>query len=251
MLDNDNPRNLSMEQNLERMLQAQPTLDPILFDTETNMLKPEIRTKLLFISSQLIDKCVKHLPFFTVRNVVICGSADSYYYHKYSDIDLKILIRQQPNEYNFAYDLQAKIFLNKYIKSFLQQGYSFKIEGKNVEFSVDFYFKNPQSYSLFDNCWLVEPRNDWHIGVDKEKILQQAKDLQKQMEDYYSLKYERPYGKYDVYDTAEMNMLYNKIIKMKIDSFEGMMINKLLTYSGQLKKFRNFFLEEAGKIFSL
>lgn len=251
MLDEQNPKNLSMEQNLERMLKAQPTLDPVLFDVNTNLLKPEVRTKLLLVSEQIIDKCIKPFPFFGVRDVVICGSADSYYYHKYSDIDLKILIRQQAGEYNFAYELQAKNLANQYIRAFLQKGYKIQIEGKNIEFGVEFYYKDQQSYSLFGNDWIKEPRNDWHVGLDKEKILQQAKDLQKQMEDYYSLKYERPYGKYDIEDVMQMKILYNKIVKMKFENLEGMMINKLLVYGGQMKDFHDFYIREASNIFAL
>ena len=38
---------------------------------------------------------------------------------------------------------------------------------------------------------------------------------------------------------------------MKIDSFEGMLINKLLVYSGELKKFQNFYMKEASNILAL
>lgn len=119
-----------------------------------NLLKEDIRNKLLNILYLFIDKTIDEdlIEMFTIDDYIITGSMANYNYNKNSDIDIHILINKKKyNKFNL---------LKKDIKIFNLTYSKLKIENYDVELYVqDTYEKHISSgtYSILNNKWVSKP----------------------------------------------------------------------------------------------
>lgn len=130
------------------------TLNPKLFDLETNKLKPEVLEKL----SGIFEEFLKSIDPLTLSivDVRLVGSNASYNYNDQSDIDLHLLVNFDLNYIND--EILQSIYNDK--KNKFNEKYDFEIYGIPVEIYIeDMKSINATNgiYSILKNEWVREP----------------------------------------------------------------------------------------------
>jgi hypothetical protein len=137
-------------------------LNPFLWSNGT--LRPEVRTALIKTAADF--KQFVGIPF-EVEDIVITGSQVSYFYNKYSDLDLHLIVDYAnidcDTELEELFDTKRLLYNAKT---------NIKIRGIDVELYVEDK-KLPAkgaSWSLKDNQWKVEPNPAEFIEIDTTEI---------------------------------------------------------------------------------
>lgn len=101
------PSQIAVEDIAKRLLTPKDCLDNFLFDKNDCMI-PDIRQKLLNRAEFFIQETIGKIKGLQVKDIWLTGSATSYFYHKKSDIDVKVnvtndgcpYLSKQPREVN-------------------------------------------------------------------------------------------------------------------------------------------------------
>lgn len=130
------------------------TLNPLLWDTTTKQLLPEVRDKIIEIVKTFEDTLKVPVE---ICDVQLVGSNASYNYTEHSDLDVHIIA-------NFdIIDIPREVLENIYNikKSEFNKDYDITIHGIEVEMYIQDINSITASngiYSLCDNEWIKEPK---------------------------------------------------------------------------------------------
>lgn len=130
------------------------TLNPVLWDTTTKQLLPEVRDKIIEIVEAFEDNLKVPVE---ICDIQLVGSNCSYNYTDKSDLDVHIIA-------NFdIVDIPREVLENIYNikKSEFNKNYDIKIHGVEVEMYIQDINSVTVSngiYSLCDNEWIKEPK---------------------------------------------------------------------------------------------
>lgn len=134
---------------------------------EDSTIKFEVRKNLLQIAKDFIQFVkIKNLK---IIDVVFVGSLANYSYHSKSDIDLHIILDLK----NFG---QHEKFIDEYLqtkKALWNQEHEIELYGYKVEVYPENVSKNQKStgmFSLIKNEWIVSPKREDLISIDKNQI---------------------------------------------------------------------------------
>lgn len=142
------------EAKLKEAYELHDTLNPKLFDLETNKLKPEVQEKL----SEIYEEFLKGIDPLTlsVADVQLVGSNASFNYNDNSDIDLHLIVNFDLNYIDD--EILQSIYNDK--KNKFNDKYDFEIYGIPVEVYVeDMNSSNATNgrYSILHGDWVKEP----------------------------------------------------------------------------------------------
>ncbi len=249
MLISQSPYKLSMEENIRWLLEPQPSLDARLFGQDNQLLVP-VQQQLLNVANILINECVAPFPWFEVEDIVLCGSADSYHYTQYSDIDMKIILRRKKENNLFANDSTAYRFMSKVVNAYYQKRAPFCVNKRLIDLRVAFYLRQRQLYSILRRQWIVEPSRTLMEGLNADEIVAEAQKILRQIKYMREEQFEHPNGKYQVEDLWQMQRFYNQLVAMKSTSVFNLLVNKLLNYGGHLHGMKNFCRREIVRVLS-
>jgi len=149
---------LSREQKLElveNMLQNHTVLQPDMFSPD-ELLRPEVRDKLLGVSDYVTQKIMAMLPSARIDDIVLLGSICSYAYSASSDVDLFIFVDNvlpDPNQAAWLLD-----WINQWIATLKCLPVVF---GHRVDCGILLVNNSRHSghnfYSVQKNCWIDKP----------------------------------------------------------------------------------------------
>ncbi len=149
---------LSREQKLElveKMLQNHTVLQPELFGPG-EILRPEVRDKLLRLSAFVTEKIVAMLPNVKIDDIVLLGSICSYTYSTSSDVDLFIFadnVLPDPKQETWLLDqINQWVATLKYLPVIFGHRVDCGILSVNNKRHSGHNF-----YSIQKNCWIDKP----------------------------------------------------------------------------------------------
>lgn len=139
---------------LNEDFQVHDTLNPKIFDTNTNLLLPDVRKKIIEIVYQFEDYADVPLE---IADIQLVGSNASYNYTEHSDLDVHIianfeLVSSDETVLKALYDAK---------KSSFNKNLNITIHGVEVEMYVQDINSGITSngiYSVCDNKWVKEPK---------------------------------------------------------------------------------------------
>lgn len=142
-------------------------LNPKLFDG--SKLKPEVRQKAIEISDELIKTLEEAEIPFKLKDLVLTGSNASYNYTKDSDADIHLIadmsgIEDPDNLYPALFNAYKSAFNNKYEIDFYGVPVEVYIESANTPVVSN------GIYSILNDEWIKEPKNDVIPDIDLEAI---------------------------------------------------------------------------------
>ncbi len=243
------PKNMTMEENIEWLLNPRSTLDPRVFDSDNKML-PKVRDELLFRANVLKKRCLDKLPGIEVADIVLVGSSTSYIWHEFSDLDVKLIIRDKGCPlWDAEKGGNKRAFISNYIEAYYRKKMSFNLDDRFVDIRVSFRPYDFQTYSILHNKWLVEPRTDFWGEIDKDEILAEAKKIILELENTQGDKFNKINGKHNFEDIEEASRYWNSVINMK-NTTSTYFINKLISYDERYRKFKNHWKKEKVKFLS-
>ena len=141
------------EFNLGDAVHFHDTLNPSLFETDSDMLRPAVRKRLLTIAEDFIDHLGVNVK---VEDITLSGSSAAYSYTKHSDIDLHILVDMSKLPDNEVY---LELFNAK--KTIYNDTHNITIFGYDVELYVQDSNEPVVSlgeYSVKKDKWIKLPR---------------------------------------------------------------------------------------------
>ncbi|MBE6445592.1 MAG: hypothetical protein E7019_06070 [Alphaproteobacteria bacterium] len=244
------PKNMTMEENAEWLLNPRSTLDPRIFDSDNKML-PKVRDELLFRANVLKTWCLDKLPGIEVADIVLQGSSASYIWHEFSDLDVKLIVNYDACPlWDAKKGGDKRAFISRCVKAIYSRKISFELEGRFVDIGVIFQpYDFQQTYSILQNKWLIEANTYFWGKADKEKVLAKAKKLILDLENTQGDKFEKINGGYDLEDIEEASRYWDSVLNMK--RYPGsFFINKLVCYDERYRKFKNHWKKEKVKFLS-
>ena len=161
--------------------QVHDTLNPKIWNTNTNTLLPEVRQKIIDIVSTF-ETYVK-VPM-DIADIQLVGSNASYNYTEHSDLDVHIianfeLVSQDTALLQALYDAKKTAF---------NKNFDIKIKGIDIELYVQDIKSGIASngiYSVCDNTWVKEPKpiksiTKYNTEKEVEKWQEKIKDILQQ-----------------------------------------------------------------------
>lgn len=235
------------------LLSSRPTLDLRLFN-EQNQMHQQIIKDLLRLTNIFIAENLNKFPEFEVIDIILCGSAASYVYSEFSDVNIDIVINEKTCSFLSSYENNNKnLFFEKLaLLQILKKRY-YNINGsRKVRFSIKTktnYLAG--AYSLKQQKWINEPNKNFVSGLTEAEMLAEAQKVINELIYLGYKKAEKNSGKYSLDVLLEMDEFYQQIIKNKNLSVQDYIIHNLVKYSGRLFKFRRFYINEIAKSLSI
>lgn len=152
------------------------TLNPELWDINSNKLKPEIREKLLQIAQEFYAETDLKAP---IEDIYVLGSAANYNWNPGSDIDLHVVVqlkRISPDEV-LAKQLADQLKMN------WNQNHNVSIKNHRVELYIQ-DINHPSRalaiYSVLNDKWVKTPQK-LTLNLDKQAIQTKYTDMVNQI----------------------------------------------------------------------
>lgn len=152
------------------------TLNPELWDINSNKLKPEIRERLLQIAQEFYAETDLKAP---IEDIYILGSAANYNWNPGSDIDLHVVVQLKlinPDEV-LAKQLADQLKIN------WNQNHNVTIKTHRVELyiqDVNHPSRALAIYSVLNDKWIKIPQK-LNLNLDKEAIQKKYTDMVNQI----------------------------------------------------------------------
>lgn len=139
---------------LNEEFQIHDTLNPKLFDTNTNLLLPDVRKQIIEIVSKFEDYI--QVPIM-IADIQLVGSNASYNYTDTSDLDVHIIANFEA----ISCDVSILQSLYDAKKSAFNKSLDITLHGIEVELYIQDIKSTTISngiYSVCDNAWIKEPK---------------------------------------------------------------------------------------------
>ena len=164
-----------MEENKKiiKSFKVQDKLNPIFWveDNGAFKLKEEIRKALLKVVEDYADFVDVDLD---IEDITLTGSLSNYNWSDFSDVDLHILMDFGDNK-------------NSLLKKYLDSRRIIWNSVRDVtakDFDVEIYVQDSNEphfasgvYSVLNDSWINEPRQDDEVNIDSEKLLSKVKNF--------------------------------------------------------------------------
>jgi hypothetical protein len=152
------------------------TLEPRIWNTDENTMKPIIRDRLMKIAQNFIDE----LPVeVNIEDITLTGSLANFNWSNYSDVDLHIIVDFLGVDENR--DLIKSFFDNARMK--WNNKHEIRVKGYDVEVYVEDARENHASsgvYSILKDEWLVKPRK-YTNNIDFPSARRKSDDIEFQV----------------------------------------------------------------------
>lgn len=239
-----------------QLLTPNDTLDVRLFDTQGRM-HSDVRSRLLAQAEYAIDAVVNCLPGFEVKDIVLSGSCNGYFYHENSDIDLKIIVSNVSNPYITTDDKKLDLFMQMRFVTVLE-GCQFRLDKQSmdVSFTTGKIYQDISAgfvygvYSICEDKWLIKPDKNIVCAFDVDDIMEEytkcfydiCAEVSRMIKD----------GKTKTTDGIdEIEDYYKKISQVKGNSMREYIIFKLLKRRGIFKEIISLFQTARQELLSL
>ena len=140
-------------------------LCPDIWENDGKKMKPEIRQRLLEISTEFIE--FLKVDIF-IEDIIMTGSLSNYNWSQFSDVDLHIVTDM--DNYGDNKDLYDDLFKLK--KNYFNLMHDIKVKG----FDVELYVQNASEahfssgvYSVLNDEWLEKPQKE-EVVIDNKKL---------------------------------------------------------------------------------
>lgn len=135
--------------------------------TDKQTLHPQIVEVLIRVYIAFITLLAMYtkvpLNLEDIQDVILCGSSAGYFYHKKSDIDLKIVLRGDRYYKKMKPSILIEFF--KITASIFEQRFRPQVNGMKIEISVITGDLDVPSYSILREKWLREPIMPTHADI--------------------------------------------------------------------------------------
>lgn len=168
---------------LDERFEIHPNLNDKIFNLDDNLMKQEIRQRLIEIADLFVSSMQENNIPIKVYDYWLVGSNAAYNYNKDSDIDIHIIVDmdivQEPYLLRLLYD---------YIKSSFSQKYNIEVKGHEVELYLEDIKTSAVTngiYSLKQDKWLKFPQEQEPriIDIEETPLFAQWLDRYQSLED--------------------------------------------------------------------
>ena len=173
--------NLKKEAELEESFEIHDTLNPKIFNLETDQMHPEVKEALLNIAKLFIDGLEENKIPLNIVDYHLLGSNAAYNYNKDSDLDVHIIVDIRSLNMD-NYNIIANLY--NYAKSNFNNKYEFIVKGHPVEIyleDITLPAKSNGVYSLLNDEWVKIPEKQEPRVINIEET-----ELYKQLENDYN-----------------------------------------------------------------
>ncbi len=215
----------------KRLLIPKENLSDEIFDY-TEMMRPEVREKLLNAAQQFLEVTIGEIKGLEVKDICLCGSRASYLYYDYSDVDLKIEIKNKNCPYITKDARALDELLSSLTKEYSHQGYK-NFLGKRF---IDIKMSSREVdllglYSVKKNKWRIYPQKKALEKISCDELLQayeaRRDDINQQVADIKK--------KYIGTELArQLNEFFYRQVMMNV-TIKDYLVFKLLNYAQKLK----------------
>ncbi len=215
----------------KRLLIPKENLSEEIFDY-TQMMRPEVREKLLNAAQQFLEVTIGKIKGLEVKDICLCGSRASYLYYDYSDVDLKIEIKNKNCSYITKDARALDELLSSLTKEYAHQGYK-NFLGKRF---IDIKMSSREVdllglYSVKKNKWRIYPQKKALEKISCDELLQayevRRDDINRQVADIKE--------KYVGTELArQLNEFFYRQVMMNV-TIKDYLVFKLLNYAQKLK----------------
>jgi len=215
----------------QRLLTPKECLSDEIFDY-TEMMRPEVRAKLLNAAQEFLEVTIGAIKGLEVKDICLCGSRASYLYYDYSDVDLKIEIKNKNCPYITKDTRALDELLSSLTSEYSHQGYK-NFLGKRF---IDIKMSSREVdllglYSVKKNKWRIYPQKNALEKISCDELLQayeaRRDDINRQVADLKA--------KYVGTELArQLNEFYYRQVMMNV-TIKDYLVFKLLNYAQKLK----------------
>ena len=223
-----------MRDVLTRLLTPQKTLNPILFNKQ-NLLHPNAHQILYHQVNYIYSLIIAEIKGLKLVDAYLTGSMASYFYHEKSDIDIRIVIKNE--------DCPELADNSEFLSQFLQfyffgslhnQKFKFGNKKVNIQFSSDKPEKLPLGlYSILQNKWVLAPEQNITANLSADEVFAQYEQKYNEIEAYL-LQLDNSGVINTMNGIKKLDKLYDSITSNCNNSITDFIIFKMLNYRGML-----------------
>ena len=242
---------VKMRDVLTRLLTPHNTLNPLLFD-EQNKLHAKANQLLYrqvnYINSLIVAE-IKGLKFY---DAYLTGSMASYFYHEKSDIDIRIVVKNEGCPELADNSKFLSQFLQFYFFGSLNnQKFKFGNKKVNIQFSSDKPETLPLGlYSIMQNKWIIEPQKNITANLNADEVFAQYEQKYNEIEAYL-LQADNSGALNTMNGIKKLDELYNSLSANRNNDITDFIIFKMLNYRGMLDYITNLKNRALSDFFSL
>ena len=174
---------LNENYSLKESFEIHSQLNNKIFNLDDNLMKQEIRQRLIEIADLLVSSMQENNIPIKVYDYWLVGSNAAYNYNKDSDIDIHIIV-----DMNIVQEPYLLRLLYDYIKSSFSQKYDITVKGHEVELYLEDIKTSAVTngiYSLKQDKWLKFPQEQEPriIDIEETPLFAQWLDRYQSLED--------------------------------------------------------------------
>lgn len=175
-----------IEQTIYRLLHPNDTLDVRLFDARKQM-HPDVRKILLDNSRYILAKTLGKIPGLEVDDIWLVGSSASYFYHEKSDLDVRIVLRNDNCEWLTKDEDALRQFLYSSFMGILQS-FRFNLYDRFVDVKLDCQHKDKRiytgPYSILNDKWINTPDKNLFADLTFDGVLAAYQNKYRELTEY-------------------------------------------------------------------
>lgn len=232
-------KSLSLGSIAKKLVTQRKQLMPFLFNGQEK-IHPEIRERLLQKINLSLIFPLKFFSDIKIKDVWIVGSAASYYYDDYSDIDVKVIISND----NSPYLSDTPVAIQKFGTA-VNRAYNTEIliDDKYIDVKIGSYQVLCDGsiwgkYSLLYDKWLDKPDINHKIATTPKQLINLYFKRVNQMQSFLEGIETDDDCEYPKDKIEQMFRFYNKILEDEnIGNIDNYLTQKLMSKTGYLKQF--------------
>lgn len=220
-----------------RLLEVQKKLNPYLFD-DKGAMREEVRQEILKKAMIIVEYLFAKVPGLVLEDIHLTGSNATYLYHDKSDIDIKIMIKNENNPLFPQNGRYLGELLNLLAMQFLAIGGKLYIEKKFMDIKIDCVRLDFLGlYSILQNRWLIRPRPQVMAGISPEELMATYYDRCDEINKFMR-QFEKLGEFYGTNDSRKMLEFYHKIVvEDNAHHLKNYLAFKILNSQRKIKKF--------------
>lgn len=236
-MDNPSKKRPSAEEVAIRLLEEKNELHPDIFDVN-GIMHEELREKILSKLDFFIEKTIRTVPGLGLEDIILNGSLATYLYHEHSDLDVKIMAKNEGNLLLSPSGPQLAGFLNVLGKTFFHNGIRFRVNQRPMDVKLSCMgMEFMGQYSILHNKWLVPPQKGMTKNFTVEEIMAAYYRKLDEMNKFMA-QFERIDGRYLFEDCKKMQEYYlNLIIGYTPDMVKEYLVFKILSSQKKIRAF--------------
>ncbi len=239
-----------IEAQAHRLLSPNETLDVRLFDFGGQM-HPEVRKKLLDNATYVVGRTIGELDGLKVHDIFLTGSSSGYFYHTYSDIDLRIEVHNENCQFLTKDIKELNHFLSVICHGALA-GYKFCLDNRFVDTKINANtFEILNLYSVLHDKWVIMPNQHIADEVDVTDVINAFYRKYEEVEKYLRNFQNRKAAGLAFEQIKALQYYREEIIENANNSVPQYIVYKLLNYAGVMRKLNEIISTEYKNYFTL